>query len=1313
MAAEEPQPAVPRKRHSVRRWVLRILLGVVALLVLVAIVVQIVLLTSFPKSMVVSQVEKGLGLRMGVSGLSTGWLGHTSMSGVKLSLPLDDQAFFDVPAMKVRHTNLLGLILGWDIQIKAVELQDAVLYVRQDVAGRWNLQQAAELLARAVGKKTGQQTAQTSTTPALPWVKIENLTVVVLDNQNRQAKIAPINVRGQPETPVSWKYDVEIPSGRGDLPPHLSLLGRLAPGGTWAHQATIWINDIAPWARPWKPGFNQPITFNGKWSGELATAGVSGFLQIISSQFGATHADGALSAAQNGGVVTVSPDNLHLISGAPDPKSKPIELRIPAGQLSYDGKVFHATRVQLTLLGGPATFSGWFEPDIRQGALEAVWENLTVPATDVKHNGKMNATFHAPVAAPMTARVELNLNGTTAQGPFDAVVTVDANGQSAQTLTWHLDGKQLAWHRPQPIVLNGLTADGTWQQSAQHKVLALTRVSFPADNRLAGRASYDFVPMQGTVHIQGQDWPIHVVQGTNLAFALDADEHSVTQTDEKGTHSGYFLDLHRFELRSGDAMLGVAGTYDSLQPRPVKAEVAFVNTPGAQTQAGRSDLIRGYLSGNAKLAGVLLPHTDIAIDGSLVGRDGVILGHPVGDMQTAVHGSINDEQVVLEAAGIPFLGGVWGLGAHYVMQKQGQPVYVTTVGLDVQQLPLNRLSDFLKVQQVGGIFHGHWDVQFPGLKPDRDRIVVNGSGEVSDLAASYLVADRFTFTTTLVDGIFRMEPIQLHRGNFGSIDASANLDLHNWRQIHAGIEFAAWPIEIPNAELTLLLYQGAKQIDVMLPNASAQDPAARKLRVNSEIDLRTRVLIRDQPEGELRVLLATAGRSVNLRQLRGDLLGGTVNASGTTDMDAPTRVSTAAAEWNGLQSDRLVRLYPQLKGFGGTLNGYAHLQPANWTRALEPLVFNAYLLPDKAHWRTVNVGNGEIHAYIGPHRIIASNYQKTTFRIGGGDLDAWFSSSSHFDTAPSATGQDVYTGNITISNQLNLTLRKLKIDPFVSAFDPGHAPGFGQLSGSVFLLSAPKTKSFATTAAQSAPKPVLVATTVPSTTLPAPTTLPSSTQSATTQPATTGPATAFSATMPTTAPLPTTQLAAIAPASRSAATTTAASQPAGPSLMQQLLRTTTVDGSLELENSDLGNFGPVSFLYNAMHLGGNARKPTGRGNVSLHMEAGKLHVTNLYYFNRGIEVRGVATVDQMWDLPRNPMHGTAAGSARPLKNVHLPLIAEADAIIGALEGQLTAVEFAGSVREPTKSYIRLLGAREMGGEIRALILGTFGTGSGE
>lgn len=1237
----EPAP----RRHRVRRWLIRLLVVALIVLALAVIAIQAVLWTGMPKSMVVSRVEQGLGLHLSVKSLSTGWLGHTSLSGVKISLPLARQAFLDVPSMKVNHTNLIALLLGYPVEIHGIQLDKPVLYVRQDSSGRWNLQQVSELIARTAGKKTGQETARTSQTPTLPWINIRDLTIVVLDNKDRGTKVEPVNVSGQPEGGVSYKYDVEIPSGRSNLPPHLSVLGRVAPGGTWAHEAHVWVHDIAGWVRPWKPGFDVPITFDGDWQGDVPAAGVEGFLEIKNSQYASYHAKGALSAWKQSDGFGVKPRNLQISGVGPD-----MQVSLPTGEILFlDGNLIRATRLQLALLGGPATINGWYQRDIRQGALEAVWQDLTIPGPQIKHSGKLNFTFSRPTSAPMSITALLNVSAQWSQGPFDAVLKMDATGNTLSDLQWNFTAPTLAWHRPQPVILDGLSGGGTYEQTAKSRLFRLDRIALPQGNRVAGNAWYDFKQMDGEVHIQGQDWPIHLVQGTSLGFAIDAKEYGVEPKPQYAKINPHpvVVELDRFFLRTAGAELSIFGNYNGREPKPVSATVNFQNFPGSDAREGQPGIIRGTLVGQAKLAGTLSP-TQIDITGHLDGSDASILGRPVGDLHTAVVGSIDSEKATLRADGIPFLDGIWNLGATYVTVQGGKPVYATTVDVGVQHLPLPRVSAFLKARPVQGMFAGQWYVYFPGLKPEAGKVRVTGSAAVENLAVSYLAADQATFKTSLQDGRLDIAPITLRKGNYGRIDAHAALNLIEWRQITAGANLAAWPLDLPG-EVVLQAWGGADPIQITLPDAGAQAPDARKLRVTTNANLRASVALRQQPEGEVRVLASMQGRSVDLRSVHGNIFGGTVQGDGVTDLDHPFQ-SRFSLAWSKLQAARAVQLYPQLKGLAGTFGGRLRLGPATTPRPLEPLALDVSITSNEAHWRTVRIGDGELHAFVGTNHLIGSDTQRSILHLADGTVDLWLSMRRHPDVQITPRDQRVLTG-YTQWIQMNFGLDNLDVDQFVQAFDPDHAPGLGRLGGSFTLLSAPHEKDVVQLAT--------VSTKVPA-----------------------------------------------GPGAAGAAAKAAAAQQQ--SLLQYLLATTSLDGKVTLDKSNLAQFGPIAVLFNAMHLGADVRQPTGTGSVALHMEQGRLQVKDLHYFNRGIEVRGLADLEQMWLFPANPIQGTVVGTARPLKSIRLPLIHEADAILAALQGQLTTIQFQGTLNG-AKTY-QILSLKEMGTQLRNMILGEVGGG---
>ena len=246
---------------------------------------------------------------------------------------------------------------------------------------------------------------------------------------------------------------------------------------------------------------------------------------------------------------------------------------------------------------------------------------------------------------------------------------------------------------------------------------------------------------------------------------------------------------------------------------------------GCWAQTGEPTLIQGYVMGTANLVGTLTPQ-NIAINGSLMGRNAQILGHPLGDLSTLLSGSIDDEKATIRADGIPFLGGIWNLGATYVTEREDEPIYATTIDLSVDGLPLINVSDFLSMPNVSGTFAGHWLINFPGLNPDPAKIDLSGSGKIQQFVASYLVADEVNFTTTLKDSIFKIDPVRLTRGHYGRIDAGAELSLDQWRQVNASLRFTAFPIDITPAALNLQLWGGSDAIRIDLPSAAGQLGAA-------------------------------------------------------------------------------------------------------------------------------------------------------------------------------------------------------------------------------------------------------------------------------------------------------------------------------------------------------------------------------------------------------------------------------------------------------------------------------------------------------
>jgi hypothetical protein len=67
------------------------------------------------------------------------------------------------------------------------------------------------------------------------------------------------------------------------------------------------------------------------------------------------------------------------------------------------------------------------------------------------------------------------------------------------------------------------------------------------------------------------------------------------------------------------------------------------------------------------------------------------------------------------------------------------------------------------------------------------------------------------------------------------------------------------------------------------------------------------------------------------------------------------------------------------------------------------------------------------------------------------------------------------------------------------------------------------------------------------------------------------------------------------------------------------------DVLLHITESDLANVDAIRLMYDLMHVGPGGSQPNGTGTMRGRLENNTLHVTGFRMFNRGVEVRGVAT----------------------------------------------------------------------------------------
>ncbi len=315
----QPTPLESRtRRSSLRRWTLRVAVVLGILIILILIAAQIIFSTNLPRNLVVNALQKQLGLRITVHSLSTGWLGHTTLHDVAITLPLSDKAFLNVPELEIKHSPLPWLLLTGSLSVHQITIGNPQLYVVQDPSGSWNFQEVAQLLARAGGADNTPEnsTAQTPSIPQLPQLDVHGATLVITDNEHRTATISNLSVTGRSDGPVVWNYHAVVPD-------QLDITGKVAPGGSWNHQITLDMHDIGSWMSPWINSWPSSAHLSAAWTGGIDGGGVSGHLNLNEAVFGSSKISGPVDVNIQSDHTTIQPDGLLILNSTSPSLSSP------------------------------------------------------------------------------------------------------------------------------------------------------------------------------------------------------------------------------------------------------------------------------------------------------------------------------------------------------------------------------------------------------------------------------------------------------------------------------------------------------------------------------------------------------------------------------------------------------------------------------------------------------------------------------------------------------------------------------------------------------------------------------------------------------------------------------------------------------------------------------------------------------------------------------------------------------------------------------------------------------------------------------
>jgi hypothetical protein len=1199
-----------------RRWTFRFVILLLVLALLGAVAVQVVLGTDVPRKMVLTQVERALGLRVTAAALETGWTGHTTLRDVTLSLPLAGESFLTVKSLRVRHTVLPAILAGREVRISAIEFDEPQLLVQQDAAGRWNVADVADLLRRAAGGEQAKQSAAAEQKPhaiQIPAIAIHDGTLRIIDNRSRTALVQPVSVRGEPDGPLVWKYDASA-GGSADSP-SLHLVGKLAPGGSWKHEVDLSLSDLEPRIGPWladegSASLRQYVTtakLRASWVGEVAepSGALTGRLTIDELTAGTLKATGAVSASFENGVLHLRPSGL-TVAGPP---ATPSDIKVAGGELLLHGtQIQTASPLVATISGGDVRVSGNFDWRLGSAQAQAQWHNVVVPAAQTVHDGSL--TLEMRNNFPDIRHVAATI-ASSATGPrygWDGRLTLEGSGRTLAQVNWQATAEKLRLTREKFTAnLDGLAARMVKDPSG----ITLTELTVPAGELAPGRPRgtlngsgyYHFPDRKHAAGgdwwlvIDGDQWRISDAASIKTNFTLDAsgDLDAPGKQNWARINEFYAATSTGWQLWAGGAGLA----YDAVG-MPLNHFSVFTWYPPFTLNAyDAGELLRGgRFASTLDVDGGLWPMA-LNIRGELHGKDVYLHGKRIGDMAMELHGRSLakrddplDYDVTLQTSKLHLLEGTWDVSARYSSANDTADVVLT-----LSELPLEKLDTLISSPKLAGSASGKWNVHAQHLDFQRAKIDSVQPLMIERFSAGQFGADTLAAELHAEEGNVRITGLKLRKAGGGQIDASAEFRLKEPWRMKLTATASAWPLDLPPRE-SLLLYGQASDMAVDLRSASAVGPL--KLDVyarHDQVDL-----------GVLRTEGRVDHHTISLTKIAGEgNLGGTTQGTASYDFDDVLK-ARADLQLTGVQSEALLRLFPEVKGLHGSISGTLRVGPPLEPRPLGPLQFTAAVSMEDGGWRAIAVKSANLSAFYDPGTATSAptGDRETRFVLGnsvismaGGDVRLFARATRHPGAAESGA-RVPWSSNVTID------AARLDLNQVTHAADPEARDTPGRLDLRFTLIGDPRDP-----------------------------------------------------------------------------------------------QTHTGVGSATLTDTDLGQNSIISALYGIMSIK-PSNSPTGSGSATFRLTGSALDITSFRYFNRGIEVRGVGQLTDLWLGGDSGVNAYVLGSVRPFKDLKLPFIVDLDKVLNVIQQGSNPARITGTLKHPKVDPALFA---DIGQGLRSLILG--------
>jgi len=914
----------------------------VVLVLLAVVLIQVLLWTDLPRQYIVRAASSKLGIKVSAASLSTSWTGSTTIKDLTLALPIEQDAFFVASEIHLSHTALPVMLLTRSMILESIDINAPTLTVRQNKAGRWNIQ---DIVATFAGSSRNSGAKQGLT--KLPRIEIKNAKIAIMDSNDSSQEIGPLYFHGKHEGLLSWQFE-------GNIPSKLDLHGIIASGPLKMHNVSFAIDDMDELLQAWVPPHLCPRYLAGQWDGRLLQGQrLTGKLRLDSLRIAAAKVQGSATIHIDPNQIIVQPDNL-LVRQERLPTQ---QVKIVSGSITLGLSKLKADQVVFESAGLVGRLNAQWNTRLEKGEFDGSWTG-TIAKRGIRHAG----TYNGSASWPRVGRHQLNLKvstiGQSPLGNWEARTEIIGAGNNWSTSQWLLSVPSLLWRgKDKDLQLDSATARLTvdWPK--------IQLLSFNMANVANVTANGDFSASDRSWSIEFDAKRLRMDE--LVKFPIDirllaaGDPNGVNVTDVKLTHPGLTF--------------SVAGkiAIPSAELRDVQASI--YGRMGPQEIAGATPAkLAGKWHINTNVEGTAWP-INLKLRSTLIGQDIRAGKLTIANLQAPLQAEVNPKRLRFEMEPFALLGGTWQMQGQYAFfSKSGQ------VNLNVRDLALRTAAKLVESPlSWRGLVTAGLQLDISGLQ--RDRLKLSGGWSAENVKMPPFQAEHAKGRFSLRNDIVRFKQIHLNKDQ-GTAQASMWFSLDQPQNLYVQVETENWPFTLSKYDLALCADCKANlNLDVSKRTATGNGTLSSDL------------LIKNESLGRLSLNALIDGRTVQLQDIQIQGLGGQAQGAARIVLDDWT-TSTAELNWQNMQLSNLNHRSPWLKGLTGQASGSLAAGPTDEPRALEPMRLDIDIQLADASFRKAQLGNGRITAYAGEKRFLIDT---SVFEIMDGKLNTRVSLSRH------------------------------------------------------------------------------------------------------------------------------------------------------------------------------------------------------------------------------------------------------------------------------------------------------------------------------